>query len=228
MAAFLAWTAMELPFTRAAFFEAMAAYNDATWPAQFALELAALAVLWLALRRPRQAGRAVAGMLAGLWAWMAVAYHWLFFTAINPAAWLFGAVFMAGAAALLWSGLVKRGLSFGHCPRARRAAGWALVLFALVAYPLVGWLAGHRYPAFPTFGLPCPTTIFTIGVLLWAEPSGSRWLHVVPLAWTAVGSTAAFLLGVYGDLGLVVAGLASAWALLGPAARRTAEPLPSR
>jgi len=217
---------MELPFTHAEFFEAMAAYNESTWPAQFGLQLAALAVLWLALRRPRHAGRVVAGVLGGLWAWMAVAYHWLFFTAINPAAWLFGAVFLVEAMALLWFGCVKGWLSFGGWERRRQAAGWALVLFALVVYPTVGWLAGHRYPAFPTFGLPCPTTIFTIGVLLWADPPGSRWLHAVPLAWTLVGSSAAFL--VYGDLGLVAAGLVSLWALLAPEGRTPADPLAAR
>ena len=219
---------MELPFTRAQFFEAMAAYNESTWPAQFALELAALAVLWLVLRRPRHADRAVAAVLAGLWAWMGVAYHWLFFAPVNPAAWLFGAVFLLEAMALWWFGSMKGRLKLGGWEAGRPLTGWALVLFALVVYPLIGWLAGHRYPAFPTFGLPCPTTIFTIGVLLWAEPRGSRWLHAVPLAWTLVGSTAAFLLDVYGDLGLVVAGLASLWAMLAPVGRTPGDPLAAR
>jgi hypothetical protein len=74
-------------------------------------------------------------------------------------------------------------------------------------------VVGHDYPATPTFGLPCPTTIFTIGMLMLMTPSTPRWLYIAPLLWTLVGSTAAFLLGVYQDLGLVVAGLAGVWAM---------------
>jgi hypothetical protein len=81
-----------------------------------------------------------------------------------------------------------------------------LVAYALVGYPLLGSLAGHRYPQVPTFGVPCPTTIFTLGVLLW---HGERsWLVLaIPLAWTAIGTVAALQLSVPQDFGLGAAGL---------------------
>jgi hypothetical protein len=78
-----------------------------------------------------------------------------------------------------------------------------------VAYPLLGYAAGHRYPATPTFGLPCPTTIFTLGLLLWADRPMPRWLLAVPIAWSALGASAALQLGVPEDLGLVAAGVTS-------------------
>ena len=36
---------MNLPFTQSEFFEVMAAYNQAVWPAQVALEVSAVAVV---------------------------------------------------------------------------------------------------------------------------------------------------------------------------------------
>jgi hypothetical protein len=91
-------------------------------------------------------------------------------------------------------------------------AGGALLGYALVVYPLLGWALGHRYPASPTFGLPCPTTIATFGVLIWVRPQPRWWLLIVPLLWAVVGTSAAFSLGIREDLGLLVAGVvAGAW-----------------
>lgn len=91
--------------------------------------------------------------------------------------------------------------------RPRATAGVALIVFALVVYPVWSAYAGHSYPATPTFGLPCPTTIFTIGVLAFAVPPYPRSPLVAPVLWCFVGAQAAFLLGVQPDLGLVAAAL---------------------
>lgn len=85
--------------------------------------------------------------------------------------------------------------------------------FALVGYPLAGEMLGHRYPAAPTFGLPCPTTIFTLGVLLMTTPVLSRLQVIAPLLWALIGTTAAFVLGVVQDLALIAAALAGLWLL---------------
>jgi hypothetical protein len=87
-----------------------------------------------------------------------------------------------------------------------------LLGYALAVYPLFGWSLGHRYPSSPTFGVPCPTTIATLGLLVWLSPPPPWWLLVVPLLWVVVGSSAAFALGIREDIGLLVAGVtASAW-----------------
>jgi len=204
---------MNLPFTSSEFFEVMAAYNRGVWPAQVALELSAVAVVWLALRRPASAGVWVSAILASLWTWTGLAYHWAFFTGINKAAWAFGALCLAGATSFAWFGVARHRIKVSFELGRRGLVGWMLVAFALVLYPALGVVVGHRYPAFPTFGLPCPTTIFTVGVLLLMRPDTPRWVYVAPLIWSAVGASAAFLLGVYQDLGLVASGLAAAWAV---------------
>lgn len=196
---------MNLPFTPEEFFRVFARYNESVWPMQIALNAAAVVCIAL-LFAPRQwASRAICVVLSLLWAWMAFAYQFAFFTDINPAAWIFGAVFLLGSLAFAWFGAVREMVLLRPALGARGVVGATLIAFALVVYPIIG----HRYPNAPTFGLPCPTTIFTLGMLLFSVQPVSRWVFVVPLLWAAAGTLAAFQLGVLEDLGLLVAGVAT-------------------
>lgn len=178
------------------------------------LALAVLCVVFLLSRR-EWASRQVAKLLAALWAWMAVVYHFQHFAKINPAAWAFGVLCLFGAFAFVWYGVVKKTLVFRPEGGARGVAGWVLIAFALVIYPTIAYAAGHRYPAMPTFGLPCPTTIFTLGLLLFAALPVPRLVLAAPLLWAAIGSVAAFQLGVVEDLALLAAGIVAAVFTLG-------------
>jgi hypothetical protein len=134
-----------------------------------------------------------------------LAYHLAFFSRISTAAYGFAALSAAGAAVFVWQGVIRRRLAFRWVPGLKAMAGVVLIAFALVLYPVWYAYAGHPDPATPTFGLPCPTTIFTIGVLCIAVPPTPRSPLVVPLLWCLVGAQAAFLMGVQPDLGLIAA-----------------------
>jgi hypothetical protein len=87
--------------------------------------------------------------------------------------------------------------------------GLAFTLFAMVLYPLLGWLAGHGWPRSPVFGVtPCPTAIFTWGLLLLVHGRTPLRLTVIPLIWSLIGGSAAWLLKVPEDASLPVAALA--------------------
>jgi hypothetical protein len=198
---------MNLPFTTDQFLAVFARYNQAIWPMQIVLNVLALLAIVLICRGRRPESSYVSALLSLLWAWMAIAYQFTFFTAINPAAWLFGAMFLLGALSFFWSGTVRNRLEFRLARGLRTWLGGLFIVFALVIYPVLGRLWGHLYPAVPTFGTPCPTTIFTLGVLLFAAEPIPKSVFVVPLSWAAVGSFAAFQLGVLQDLGLLASGL---------------------
>jgi len=215
---------MKIPFTTEQFFAVFAQYNLAVWPMQVVLNLAALGAVVLLLRPRPWTSRVIAGILSIFWLWMAVVYHFIFFTAINPAAWLFGILFLAGGLWFVWTGVIRDQIPFRFQGGIRSWAGGLLIVFALIVYPLLGQVFGHRYPAVPTFGLPCPTTIFTIGLLLFAAAPRPRSVFAGPLIWAAVGSFAAFQLGVFQDLGLLVAGLVGLAAAI--AAPSPAHPYP--
>lgn len=195
---------MQLPFTREEFFNLFAAYHAALWPAVVALWVASVVgCVWLWSSR-RRGSRWISGLLAVHWAWAGIAYHLALFTRINPAAWLFAAMFLLQAALFFWSGVVKDRLSFTSPRTAWTPLGWFLLVYALL-YPAINAVEHASVVKIPTFGLPCPTTIFTVGLLLLATPR-SRALAVVPVIWSAIGGSAALLLGVSADLALPVAG----------------------
>ena len=212
---------MQLPFTVDQFFAIFRAYNTAVWPLQVVLLLGALLALALIWRRGAWSGIAVSAILALLWAWLALGYHLAFFVRINPLAYGFAAMSLLGAGLFIWFGMVRRQLEFSFERGPRTFVGLALIGFALLVYPLWSAAAGHAYPALPTFGLPCPTTIFTVGLLALARGPRPRAVLIVPLLWSLVGSQAAFLLDVQPDLGLVAAALVAVGLLVAPARAAT-------
>lgn len=198
-----------LPFTRDEFFGVFAAYNAASWPAAIVAYPLALTALAFAWRGTPRSGRVVAAVLALMWGWVGIVYQGLFFAPVNPAARAFAAAFVVQAALFAWHAWSGRGLDYGPRSRLRTVAGAAMIFYALLLYPLIGLAAGERYPAMPFFGVtPCPLLIFTFGLLLWACRA-RWWLWIVPLAWAAIGGSAAVLLSVPQDWALPVAAVAS-------------------
>lgn len=88
-----------------------------------------------------------------------------------------------------------------------KLTGLVLVAYALAGYPAVALAAGQSYPGLPTFGVPCPTVIFTLGLLAWS-PRPAWSLLFIPISWSLIGISAAVQLGVLEDWGLPIAALA--------------------
>jgi len=197
---------MSLPFTRDQFFDVFAAYNTSLWPFAIALWLLTVAVVVMLVRGRRGAERMLSLLLAIQWAWAALAYHAAFFSAINPAAWFFSALFLIEAGLLAWMGALRNTLHLSRGRSPRHDLSWALVGYALL-YPAIVWAGGDAYPRLPTFGVPCPTAILTIGFLLAANPPAPAVLALIPIAWAFIGGSAALLLGVRADLMLAAAGI---------------------
>lgn len=197
-----------MPFTPQQFFEVFSAYNAAIWPAQvvaYALGLAAVVSLWLA---PAHAPRFIACVLALMWLWNGVCYHWLAFSPINPAAKAFAVVFVVQAVLFTAIALMHHGISIRLGRDFRAVAGFGFIAYAMLIYPIFGLWAGHGFMAGPMFGVaPCPTTIFTIGLLLLMRGRGVAWLSVIPFLWSLIGLAAALQLGMIEDLALPVAAL---------------------
>ena len=194
-----------LPFTDDQFFAVFAAYNRAFIVVAVALWLVSVGVLIGAFRNPERLSRVLSLFLAALWLWNAVAYHAIFFTSINPAAWLFAGLFALQALLLLFAAM-GRNVEYFSAGGLRETTGVALVVYAL-AYPFLTIASGHTYPATPTFGVPCPTAILTIGVLLTARAGPPTRLALIPMLWAFIGGSAAILLGVVTDYVLLAAGL---------------------
>lgn len=209
---------MRPPFTAVQFFGVFTRYNEALWPAPLVLLALGCALVLVAYLAP-QRSRLVVGGLAVLWAWSAVAFHFAFFSTVTSAAYLYGVLFLAQAALLAWHGLHTRRLHVAApLDRPARIVGGALALYALIGYPLVAVLLGQRYPAQPTFGLPCPTTILTFALVAWCMRPVPWSLLVIPIGWTLVATSAAVSFGVGEDFALPVAAVLAIAVLAWPRA----------
>jgi hypothetical protein len=89
-----------------------------------------------------------------------------------------------------------------------------LIAYSLV-YPAMNAAQHGTFVRIPAFGVPCPTTILTAGLLMLATPR--VWaLSIVPIVWSAIGGSAASLLGVRADYALPIAGIALLLSLVFP------------
>jgi hypothetical protein len=199
-----------LPFTLDQFLDVFAAYNDAIWPAQIVAYGLGVIVVVALLRPGRASDRLISGVLALMWLWTGIVYHGLYFSAVNRAAFGFGALFVVQGLALLHAGVFRDGLSFGARGGLPALVGGFFLAYAAVLYPLIGIATGHGWPAMPMFGVtPCPVTIFTFGLFLLTVRRFSYWLLVIPFVWSLIGGSAAILLDIPQDWLLLVSGVVS-------------------
>jgi hypothetical protein len=194
-----------MPFSVEQFFDVFESYNRATGPAAVILTMlasvAVLAMIW----RSAMSTRLVLLILAALWTWAGGVYHLLFFTEVNPAAWIFGTAFMIEASLLAWAAFGQP-LRIKSENRAAKIVSTILVIYALLIYPMLTAASGHSYPRFPTFGCPCPVTIFTFGMLISLKVPW--YTAIIPMGWAIVGTSAAAYFNIYADLGLIASAAA--------------------
>ena len=202
-----------IPFTTEQFLKVFESYNEAIYPVQWVLLTTAVAAIFLSSKPNLRAGKVIAVLLFVLWSWSGIVYHWMFFSRINSAAYLFGLLFVIQAVLFLWAGVARSDLHFRARFSLSGIAGWLLIIYAIVVYPALGYVLGHPYPQSATFGVPCPLTVFTFGLLLWVDDDQPPYLTAVPLAWSLIGTTAALVFGMWEDLGLL-AGAAVATLLI--------------
>lgn len=194
-----------IPFTIQQFFQVFEKYNQAIYPIQFVLILVAVVAIVLAASRKPSRNKIISGLIGLLWLWTGIVYHLIFFTTISPPAYLFGTLFILQGLLFLYEGVARNRLSFRASRRFHSILGGVFIAYALVIYPLIGYWLGRIFPSSPTFGVPCSTTIFTFGLLLWADRNISLSLLIIPVLWSIVGTSAALSFGVTEDFGLTVA-----------------------
>lgn len=202
-----------MPFTEAQFFAVFAHYNSAIWPVPIVAVFAAIIALALGVRPSRSRTIAISWILSAMWVMNGIGYHWAYFAEVNPVAKAFGVVFVLQGIAFLIAPFFLKEWRFEARQDMSTWTALGVVSFAVIVYPVLGYLVGHRFPAVPLLGTaPCPTTIFTLGMLLLGR-HGGIWLFIIPSIWAAIGTSAAFLLGVPQDLGLGLAGIVTLLAL---------------
>lgn len=173
-----------LLFSPRTYYRLLERYNEAIWPGQLLTLGLGVAILGLLRGGGSWQGRIVWATLAGPWAWVAWAFIWARYTAINWAAVYLLPLFVIEVMLLFAAGVIGQGLKLRVTRDRRSILGIAIFTFALAAYPAIAPLVGRDWRQAEIFGVtPDPTVLGTLGVLTLAEGRVRRWLLVVPLLW---------------------------------------------
>jgi hypothetical protein len=200
-----------LMFSPRVYFRLIERYNQDLWPLQLVLIAGAFLILIAAATRVPRARVAVFPLLAAAWAFCAWQFLWLRYAAIN---W---GIFYAAVAFLLQAGLLAlwpgpAGQAGRPASRLQHRGGIGLMLFGLVIYPCLAWLARGSLASAETFALmPDPTAATTLGAVL-AESRRKGWLLLpIPLVWCAYSALTLFAMrdpGAWVPFATIVATLA--------------------
>jgi hypothetical protein len=198
---------MKLPFTTEQFFDIIEKYNISVFPAQLILILLGIVSVILLHSGKGYKNKFIGGFLGILWLWTGIAYHFVFFTEINKAAFVFGGLFVLQGLFFLIETYPRKKLEFGFDGKPMDYIAYFFLVFGLVIYPILLYFLENSVYTTITLGLPCPSTILTFGFLMLAGPKLSKYLLIIPALWTIVGTSAAINFGVYPDYLMPVSAL---------------------
>jgi hypothetical protein len=207
-------------------FEAFSRYNEAIWPLQIAAYVLAALVILLAIKRFKYSDNIILFVLSFYWLWAGIVCLFGFLGPDFPIFYMLGAMAVFQGILFLYFGFrtEKKLPLFTFKADLYGIAGTIYIVFALIIYPLIGYLTGHPLHNYPVFGVaPCPVCIFTLGLLIIARRRFPLILIIVPLTESLLGIIPT-LLGLYADIGLICAGLVGFYLILRKRKQTEASP----
>jgi hypothetical protein len=182
------------------------AYNLEVWPMQAVAYLLGIVALFFAVKRTQGSSRIVSAILSFLWLWTGLVFCVFYFGPVFTGGYVMG-ILVIIQGVVLFADAMRPRVTF-HCEASLYSVmGILFVAYAMIGYPLVGHFVGHDYPRTLPFGLvPCPTTVFTFGLLMLADVKVPKHLLVIPILFT-IAAVVPISLGILEDVGLLVAGV---------------------
>lgn len=198
---------MKLPFTTEEFFNVIEKYNLTIFPFQLIILLLGIVCLFLLHSKLSAKDKLIGIYLGVLWIWIGVAYHLVYFTVINKAAFLFGGIFILQGLFILFSTFVTNRLIFAFTLQTKDYLGYFFILYGLIIYPIISCFAEGSFERTIVMGLPCPSTIFTFGFFILTNNKFPKYLLIIPSLWAILGLSAAIKIGVFQDVMILIAAI---------------------
>lgn len=178
------------------FWNTIAAYNAATWPAQLLFTVLAAALLVLLYLRPTPVVRvAMKFFMAFLNFWIAGVYYMVY---CRPREY-------HGMLALFWAvmgGIWLYDLAFGRTSleRSDKHNVFALLLLAMpLLYPFCSLALGRTFPMMTMPVMPCSVAVFTIGLMLAFTNRINIFLVLFLCHWALIGLAKVYFFGIPED-----------------------------
>ena len=215
-----------LMFAPRTYYRMLERHNEAVWPGQIISVGMGLGILALLPRPSLRRGAIIAVAMGILWAWIAWSFLWTRYAGISWAMKYIVPLFVVESLLLLWTGIVRRQLSFQLRSDIRGVLGVGLFALAVILYPIMAAIFGRPLQQAEVFGIaPDPTVIATLGLLLLAD-GGRPWpLLVIPTLWCLITGATLWALQspeTFVTLGAAILGVAAA------GSRRSLEPARER
>ena len=189
------------------FLDIVTQYNHAISPMQVIAYILGLAALLFAGIKTDYSNKIVSVILAFFWLWVGIVFNILYWSQLDPTVYIFGILFIIQGILFLVFGVFKSSLSFRIKDNLYTYIGFVFVIYGMVVYQILGSLMGRGYPRLLAFGcVPCPTTVFTFGLLLWVDKKMPKFMIIIPFLFALFGIVA-IIFGIYEDVGLVIAGI---------------------
>ena len=199
------------------FYSTLSAYNEAVLPITIITYLLGIIAIYLTLRRSDNSSRMISAILSFLWIWSGVVFFVIFFGPMEAeflgqtmsGIWYLGGVlFIVQGILFLIFGVVRDSLSFRMTGDGNSIFGVILITYAMIIYPIIGFLTGFSHPRYPVFGTgPCPLTIFTLGFLQWTDRKMPTIIAIIPFIWSLMGIMPILELNVWADIGEMLSGI---------------------
>lgn len=181
-------------------------YNTDIWPLQIFSYILGIAVIVMAAKRTGYSNRVISLILSFFWLWSGIVFCILYWNKSFKLAYIFGILLTIQGLIFLY-GFIKENISFSYTGDFYSSYGILMIFYALIGYFLIGLFIGHTYPRSFPFGLvPCPTAIFTLGILLWTDKKVPRHILIIP-ALLSLSGVIAIIKTIYEDMGLLILGL---------------------
>jgi hypothetical protein len=182
------------------------AYNLEIWPMQAVAYFLGFAALFFAVKRTQGSSRTISAILSFLWVWTGLVFCMFYFGPVSTAGYAMG-ILMIIQGVVLFADAMQPKMTFRCEANLYSVIGILFIAYAMIGYPFVGHLLGHNYPRTLPFGLvPCPTTVFTFGLLMLADVKVPKRLIAIPILF-AIAAVVPISLGIFEDVGLLVAGV---------------------
>lgn len=199
------------------FYSTLQTYNETVFPITLITYLLGIIAIYLALKKSNSSSKMICAFLSFLWIWSGIVFFIIFYGPMEaeflgqtmPGIWYMGgALFIIQGVLFLVFGVTRGSLSFKMGSNGNSVVGIILIGYAMIIYPIIGFLIGFSYPRYPVFGTgPCPLTIFTLGFLQWTDRKMPIFIAIIPFVWSLMGVMPILELDIWADVGEMLSGI---------------------
>ena len=190
------------------FFQQMMEYNNAIWPLQIITYVLAVFFIINSIKKWKISNEINTVIISLLWIWNGAITLILVFSEFQKQYYFWGCLWILQGILFLIFGIFKDKFNYKLQKNWYSYIGILFMLYALVIYPLLGFLKGHGFPNGPIFGVaPCPVVVFTFGALLLVNKKMNISVLFFPLLWAIMSLYPIIAMGIIEDVGEIIAAI---------------------